>query len=122
MAFVENDDVIQALSANRSDEALNVRILPGRSARRDHLFNAHVGHAIMELAPVDAISITHQEPRRRIIGKRLDNLLGRPLSRWIGGDVEMDNHPAVVSQDDEGEQDSESSSRNGEKVDCHDVP
>ena len=121
MAFVEDDDVIQALSTNRSDQTLDVWILPGRSPSGDNLFNSHVGYAILELVPVDAISITNQEPRRRIIGKRLNHLLTRPRSRWMSGDVEMDNHPAVMSQDDEGEQYAESSCRNGEEVDRYDV-
>ena len=32
--FVEHDDVIQALAAKRADDALDVRILPGRPRRR----------------------------------------------------------------------------------------
>ncbi len=31
MALVEDDDVIQAFSADRTDETLSVRVLPGRS-------------------------------------------------------------------------------------------
>ncbi len=42
MSLVEDDDVVQALSPNRADQALYVRILPGRSPCRDNLFNAHV--------------------------------------------------------------------------------
>jgi hypothetical protein len=37
MALVEDDDVIQAFSADRTDETLNVRVLPGRSRRSDDL-------------------------------------------------------------------------------------
>ncbi len=42
MLLVEDDDVVQALSLNRADQALHIRILPGRSPRRDNLFNTHV--------------------------------------------------------------------------------
>ena len=88
MAFVENDDVVQALSTNRSDQTLDVWILSGRSPSGDNLLDAHVGYTVLELASVDAISITNQESRRCVIGKRLDNLLGRPLSRWMDVDAE----------------------------------
>ncbi len=121
MAFVEYDCVIQAFAANRSDQTLNVWILPGRTPRRDDLFNTHVRNAILEMISVDAVSITNQEPRRRIIGKRLYDLLSRPLGRRMGGHVEVNKHPSIMAKDHEGEQYAESSCRNREEVDGHDV-
>src|ERR1700730_16253115 len=41
MALVEDHDVIQTLAANRTDHALDVRVLPGRSWRRDDLCDRH---------------------------------------------------------------------------------
>ena len=70
---------------------------------------------------VDTISIANQEPRRLFFRKRLDDLLRRPLGCRMGGNVEMDNHPAVVTKDNEGEQYAESSGRYSEEVDCDDV-
>jgi hypothetical protein len=39
--FVEDNQVIQTLAPNRSDHALDVRALPGRSWRRQHFPDAH---------------------------------------------------------------------------------
>ncbi len=40
MALVEDDDVIQKLSAKAADHALNIEILPRRSRRGDDLIDA----------------------------------------------------------------------------------
>ena len=40
MRRVEDDDVIETLAANRSDHALNIRILPGTRRRGDDLGDA----------------------------------------------------------------------------------
>ena len=121
VAFVEHNHMIQALTPNRSDQALNVWILPGRTPRRDDLFNAHVRNAILEMISVDAISITNHKPWRLIFRERLYDLLRRPLGRRMGGDVEVNKHPSIMTKDNEGEQYAESSGRNSEEVDCDDV-
>ena len=121
VSLVQHNDVIQTLAADRTDQAFDVWILPGRSPRRDNLFNAHVGHTRFELVPVDAISIANQEARDFVVGECFDNLLCRPLGRRVLGHVEVDHRSSVMSQDDKSEQNVESSRRNREKVDCHDV-
>ncbi len=49
MPFVEYDDTVEALASNRSVQAFNARILPGRSRRRDDFVDAHVPDALLEV-------------------------------------------------------------------------
>ena len=51
VTLVEDDDVLDALSANRTDDALNVRTLPRRTERNDDFLDAHV------LDPLSEVSI-----------------------------------------------------------------
>ncbi len=39
MTFVEDDDVIQKLSAKATDQAFNIGVLPGRGRRRDDIID-----------------------------------------------------------------------------------
>ena len=48
MAFVEDHDVIETLAPNRTDDTLDVRILPGRSWCCDDLSNSHCLDALAE--------------------------------------------------------------------------
>ena len=78
MPLVEHDDVVKAFTADRSNDSLDVRSLPGRSWRRDDFFDIHVLDALAECRTVDAVAVTDHEARRFVIRKRLDNLLACP--------------------------------------------
>jgi hypothetical protein len=56
--FVECDDVIEARSADRSNEALTVRILPRRTGCRDDLLDSHRLDAPDEAAAKDLVAVT----------------------------------------------------------------
>jgi len=119
--FIENDELIEALATNRSDESLDVRRLPWRAVRDHDLLDTHVLDALSEELTVDRIPIPDQEPGRLILGKRLDDLLSRPLGCRMRRDVEVNNHAAMMTEHDEGEEYAELRCRDGEEVDGHDV-
>ncbi len=48
-SFVEDDHVVQALAANRTNHALHVSSLPGRARRREYLLYARVLHVLGEV-------------------------------------------------------------------------
>jgi hypothetical protein len=100
--LVEYDDVIQTFSACRTDEAFATRILPGRLRRADDFLDSHVSNALPKLMAIDAVAITNQEPRCRLIRKRLDDLLGSPSGRRMGCNVEMHDVSAVVAHHRQG--------------------
>jgi len=100
---------------------LNVRILPWRSGSRDHFFDAHVLDSVLEVLPVDRISIAQQEPGGVVIRKGVDNLLSSPFSRRIGCNVEVHDESPIMSQDKENKQNSKRCRRNREEINSYNV-
>lgn len=58
MRFVHDDDVIETLSSDRADRALDVRILPRTRRRGDDLGDAHASESALEHGAVDAVPIS----------------------------------------------------------------
>ena len=116
MTLVENDDVVEALATNRADEALNIGRLPRRAVCSQHLLDTHVLDSLLEKRTVDAVAISNHEPRYCVIGKRLYDLLSRPLGSRMRGNIEMDDLPAVMTHHHKGEEYAKRGRRDGEKV------
>ena len=75
VSFVQDDHVVEEFAADRSDHALGERVLPGRTGRRKNFGDAHATNPSPKLAAVDAVAIAEEVTRRRVIRKRLDDLL-----------------------------------------------
>src|SRR5207249_7808314 len=67
--FVEDDHVIEAFAADRTDHTFNIGALPGRSRRGKDLSNIHRPKLLLKGKAVNSITITQQIPRRGIEGK-----------------------------------------------------
>src|SRR5215475_9214586 len=115
--FADDDQMIETLSANRADYAFGVWILEGRSRRGDHFFNLHSLYSQSKFCPVNLISIPEQIARRRVFREGFDELSGRPFSRRMRCNIEVDDLTSVMQQDYETVQVAEGQRRNGEKVD-----
>jgi hypothetical protein len=57
MGLAQNDDVIEALAADGTDDPFGERVLPGCSGSDDQFANSHVGQAPGEGPAVDGIPI-----------------------------------------------------------------
>ena len=79
--LAENDDVVQALAADGSDDSLRVRVLSGTPRGGEYFLDPNALDAHLERWPVHAVAISNQKARRRLPGKRLGQLLGGPLRR-----------------------------------------
>lgn len=64
VALVEDDDVIQALATERSDEALRVGVMPRRPRGNGDLTKTQSRDALPELRSMDPIAIADQVPKR----------------------------------------------------------
>ena len=117
MSLVKKDHVIETLAANATNHPFDVRILPRRSRRRPNLVDAEAFDAPDEVRTIDAIAVPQQIARRGFPWKGVDDLLRRPLSKRVVGDVEVNDTAAIVTKDDEDEQDPERGSRQGEEID-----
>jgi hypothetical protein len=116
----EYDYVIEALTANRADEALDVGVLPWRSRCRDDLANLHRadgGYDVCECG----IAVVQQVTRRVVLGKGVAELLRRPCGRGMGGDGDMDDPSPVVREDDEHEQQPVGDRWHNEEIGSHDL-
>lgn len=67
--FVENDDMIEALSTDGTDQPLNEWILPRRPIGDDDFLDAHMLDPPAEESAVDGVAIADQESRSMILGK-----------------------------------------------------
>ena len=57
VAFVQNNDVIEAVASQGSDEPLHERVLPRTSRCTEDLFDSHASDPPLKFAAVDRIAI-----------------------------------------------------------------
>ena len=75
MFRIQNDEVVQALSSDRANQALGVRILPGTLRRSQHLFDPECRDPLTNIVSVDAVPISDQISGWITIGEGFYNLL-----------------------------------------------
>ena len=115
-SLIENDHVVEALAANRTDDAFHVATLPRGSRCRQNFRDSHGFYISRELIAEDPVAVSKQVTRNLLKGKGLPELLRGPLGRRMSGDVEMHDPPSLVSQDQEHLQDLKPDRRHGEEV------
>jgi hypothetical protein len=115
MPFVDHDDVIEAFSTNRADDALGEGILPGRSQCDEDLAHPQTLHPACEHIAVDGIPIADQIRGRRLLGEALDQLVCSPRCSRVVGDVDMDEFSTVVSKNQEPEEQAEGECGDGSR-------
>jgi hypothetical protein len=121
MRLAENHEVVEALAANRADHPLDEGILPRGTWSGQDLVDSHALDTPHELVAVDAVAITKQVGRNRIVRERLDELAAGPGGRGMVSDVEVDEQASVVAKDDEREQQAEGEGRDDEEVDGNEL-
>ena len=112
----EDDHVVQTLSADRTNQPLDIRILPGTSRSDSDLLDVHRCCTIPKRLAVDPVPVAQQEPGSRFPREGFADLLCRPLRRGMGGNVEMQNPASIVGQHDEHEQDPKRQGRHDKEV------
>ena len=116
MAFIDGNDVIQQVAAAAADPALRDAILPGAfegSLNRIYLQGLN---GCRDLQSVLCITIEDEKAGSRIKRKRLSQLLDDPQARRMLGDVEVQDAPAVMGDDEKTVEHTESDRRHSEKV------
>ena len=102
MILTKDDQMVQAFPPDRSDDFLGVRVLPGGLRGSDDLLDAQPCHPVTEPIAVDGVTISEQISGLGSFSReRFDDLLRGPLRRGMTGDVEVENAPAVVADDEE---------------------
>src|ERR1035441_7444332 len=116
MAFVENDDVIEQVSAATTYEALRDSVLPRTAEAGPFRLDAEAFHRVNDFAAEVRRPVEDEVFGLHVIRKRLPQLLGYPGTRRMLGDVAVQDAPPVVADDKEAIQDTEGQSRHGEEV------
>ena len=117
--FAEDNQMIEAFTANRSDDAFHIGTLPGRPGCREYFRYAQVPDLAVEIVAEDAIAITQQVTRDLVKRESFPQLLASPLGGRMGGDIEMEDPATVMSQHQEHVEDLEPNRGNREEIDRH---
>ena len=96
MAFIENDDVIEALPPDRADNPFNVGILPWRTRCRDDFIDAHGLDSGVDQQPVNAVPIPNHIAWCGVPRESFCHLLLDPGRGWMSRHAEMDDPPSLV--------------------------
>src|SRR5882757_5836156 len=102
MALIEDDDVVQAFSADRTDETLSVRVLAGRSRRSDDLRDPHRSNAMTKCRTIGFVSVPQKIARCGVPRKGLGHLTRKPILRGIWRDRKVDDSSAIKTEHDQG--------------------
>ena len=86
---IDDDQVVQTLTVNRSDNPLDVRPLLRHSWRSQHFLNPKFLHLLREARTEDSVAVSQQETRCAVPGKCLPQLLRGPFRGWMRGHGEM---------------------------------
>ena len=62
MPFADHDDVVQALTSNRADHPLGIRVLPRRTGRNDGLLEAQHPGLMRKSFSIDLVPVPNQIP------------------------------------------------------------
>jgi hypothetical protein len=116
-ALVPDDDVIEALAPEGADHAFNERILPGRTRRRHHFFDAQSLRGTPRIRSIDPIAIPDDESWRSVPRPRFAELLRGPRSARMRRDIQVDDAASVVREHHEHKQDAEGGGGDREEVD-----
>src|ERR1700688_15385 len=102
MRLTKNDDMIQALAADRSDQPFHKAILPRRGWCGRFVPDAHGAQSARDDAARESVGSADGVVRSLIPRKRLRYLTCSPCGRGICCDVDPDQVSAVEPDDDEG--------------------
>src|ERR1700686_1023582 len=102
MCLAEDNDVVQALAPDRSDQPFGKAVLPGRGWRGRLVPDAHGAQSARDEAAIDPVAIADEVVRSLIPGKCFRDLACNPFCRRICCDVDPDEVSAVEPDDDEG--------------------
>src|SRR3979411_1075980 len=101
MCLAQNDDVIQTLAPDRSDQPFGKAILPRRSWCDRLVPNAHGAQSACDDGTIDAIPVPDHVARSLIPGKCLLCLTFTPCGRGFCCDLDPDEISAIKPYNDE---------------------
>src|SRR5882757_5861449 len=121
MFLVQDNDVVQTLAPDRSDQPFGKAVLPRRGRCNWLVSDAHGTQSARDDSAVDSISISDHIARSAIPRKSLGDLTDNPLRRRVGCDADPDEISAIKPDDDEAIQQLKANGRHYEQIHGGDV-
>src|SRR5215813_5988325 len=100
MPLVDHDHVVQAFSANTSDNPFHIAVLPRTSGRYRNLLDTQSIDPCREIMTIDPITISYQVARHGFCRKRFHDLLSSPSGCRVFRNIEMQDAATVMREDD----------------------
>jgi hypothetical protein len=116
MHLVQDDDVVQTFTPDRSDQPFDKAILPRRGRGGRLVPDAHGAQSARDDAAIDPVAVADKGVRSLFPGKCLRYLACNPFGRRICCDGDPDEVSATQPDDDEGIEQVETDRRNNEQV------
>src|SRR5260370_2035703 len=116
MRLAEDNDVVQALAPDRSDQPLGKAILPGRGWCNWLISDAHGAKSPCDNGAVDPIAVPDHIARSLIPRKCLGDLACNPFRCRAGCDVDPDEISAMKPHNHEAVEEFEANSRDNEQI------
>src|SRR5947208_3184628 len=116
MPFADHHDMVKAFPSNRSNHALCISVLPGRTWRNDRFPDVQRLCLTRKSFSIDLVSVTDQMARGLLQPARLDQLPPSPIRGRMFRDIKMYQPPPVVAQHHKHEQDRKGRRRNREEI------
>jgi hypothetical protein len=104
VGLADDQQVIQTLAPQGADQSFSNRVLPWRSGRDWPVAYPHRPETRQKDLPVTTIIVAHPISRRRCPGKGFRNLLSQSGRRWMTGDLDPEQLPTAMTQDQKREQ------------------
>ena len=101
MTLIDGDDVVQQVAPTTLNPPLSDSVLPRTPERSSNRPYSHRTHRDRDLQPILGIPIEDEKPGSPLIRERLAQLLHDPNTGGMPRDVEMQDTPAVVADDEE---------------------
>jgi hypothetical protein len=74
MSFPQDEDMVETVAPDRTDQALGERTLPGAVWRRENFLDLQALHAMAELLAIDLVTVAQEVGRREVVRERVYDL------------------------------------------------
>ena len=115
--LIQDDHMVEAFSADRTDHPFHVWALPRRSESGENFVDFHAFRPRPKGGAIDAVPVPELEPRRHVPRKCVQELRCGPLGGRMFRDIEMNDASAIMSKNKKHVQDPETQGRHYEKID-----
>src|SRR4029077_14342697 len=114
--FVDRDHVIEQIAPATFNPALGYAVLPRTLLRRSDRGDPQRSDSWRNLRSIFAIAVEDQKPRSRVQGKGFPQLLNDPCARRMLRNIEVQNMPPVMANDEKAIERAERKGRYREEV------